>query len=165
MSGNTAPAVRLRRISKRFGAVLANDAVDLDVAPGTIHGIIGENGAGKTTLVSILYGVYAPDEGEIEIDGRPAAIAAPADAIAHGIGMVHQHFMLVPTFTVLENVMLGAETHARLKPAAAEVRTELLELEQSIGLGVDPDAVVEDLPVGLQQRVEILKALRRGRAS
>ncbi|MCY4440896.1 MAG: ATP-binding cassette domain-containing protein, partial [Deltaproteobacteria bacterium] len=122
MSGNTAPAIRLRRISKRFGAVRANDAVELDVAAGTIHGIIGENGAGKTTLVSILYGLYAPDEGVIEIDGRPVAIAAPADAIGHGIGMVHQHFMLVPTFTVLENVMLGAEPHARLKFAAAEVR-------------------------------------------
>lgn len=161
-SGNTPPAIRLRRISKRFGTVLANDAVDLDVEAGTIHGIIGENGAGKTTLVSILYGFYAPDEGEIEIDGRPVAIASPADAIAHGIGMVHQHFMLVPTFTVLENVMLGAETHALLKPAAAEARAGLLELERSIGLGVDPDAVVEDLPVGPQQRVEILKALRRG---
>jgi len=162
VSGNTVPAIRLRRISKRFGAVRANDAVDLDVAAGTIHGIIGENGAGKTTLVSILYGLYAPDEGEIEIDGRPVAIAAPADAIAHGIGMVHQHFMLVPTFTVLENVMLGAEPRARLKPAVAEVRAELLELKRSIGLDVDPDAVVENLPVGVQQRVEILKALRRG---
>ncbi len=162
VSGHTAPAIRLSRISKRFGAVRANDAVDLDVAAGTIHGIIGENGAGKTTLVSILYGLYAPDEGVIEIDGRPVAIAAPADAIGHGIGMVHQHFMLVPTFTVLENVMLGAEPHARLKFAAAEVRAGLLELKRSIGLDVDPDAVVEDLPVGVQQRVEILKALRRG---
>ena len=162
MSGNTAPAVRLRRISKRFGAVPANDAVDLDVAAATIHGIIGENGAGKSTLVSILYGFYAADEGEIEIEGRSVQIASPADAIALGIGMVHQHFMLVPTFTVLENVMLGAEKHALLKTGAAEARAELLRLERSYGLQVDPDAVVGDLPVGLQQRVEILKALRRG---
>lgn len=161
-SGNKPPAIRLRKISKRFGTVRANDAVDLEVAAGTIHGIIGENGAGKTTLVSILYGFYTPDEGDIEIEGRSVDIGSSADAIAHGIGMVHQHFMLVPTFTVLENVMLGAETHALLKPAAAEARAGLLELEQDIGLGVDPDAVVEDLPVGLQQRVEILKALRRG---
>ncbi len=162
MSGNTAPAVRLRGISKRFGAVLANDAVDLDIDAATIHGIIGENGAGKSTLVSILYGFYAADEGEIEIEGRSVHIASPADAIALGIGMVHQHFMLVPTFTVLENVMLGAEKHALLNPGAAEVRAELLRLERSYGLQVDPDAVVGDLPVGLQQRVEILKALRRG---
>ncbi len=162
MSGNTAPAVRLRGISKRFGAVLANDAVDLDIDAATIHGIIGENGAGKSTLVSILYGFYAADEGEIEIEGRSVHLASPADAIALGIGMVHQHFMLVPTFTVLENVMLGAEKHALLNPGAAEVRAELLRLERSYGLQVDPDAVVGDLPVGLQQRVEILKALRHG---
>ena len=162
VSGSTAPAVRLGRISKRFGPVLANDAVDLDVEAGTIHGIIGENGAGKTTLVSILYGFYTPDEGEIEIEGRPASIGSPADAIAHGIGMVHQHFMLVPTFTVLENLILGAETHALLKTGAAKVRAELLRLERSFGLQVDPDAVVGELPVGLQQRVEILKALSRG---
>ncbi len=162
MSGNKATAVRLLRVSKRFGAVLANDAVDLDVEAATIHGIIGENGAGKSTLVSILYGFYAADEGEIEIEGGSVHIASPADAIALGIGMVHQHFMLVPTFTVLENVMLGAEKHALLKSGAAEVRAELLRLERSYGLEVDPDALVGDLPVGLQQRVEILKALRRG---
>ena len=157
-----APAVHLSGITKRFGAVLANDAIDLSVAPGTIHGIIGENGAGKSTLVSILYGFYTADEGRIEIDGAPVAIASPADAIAHGIGMVHQHFMLVPTFTVLENVMLGAEGGALLKGGAAEVRAELLRLEREYGLEVSPDALVGDLPVGLQQRVEILKALRRG---
>ena len=162
MSQDTASAVRLRRISKRFGAALANDAVDLDVEAATIHGIIGENGAGKSTLVSILYGFHAADEGEIEIEGRPVRIASPADAIALGIGMVHQHFMLVPTFTVLENVMLGAEKHTLLKTGAAEARAELLRLERSYGLQVDPDAVVGDLPVGLQQRVEILKALHRG---
>ncbi len=158
----TAPAVRLRSITKRFGAVLANDAIDLDIAPGTIHGIIGENGAGKSTLVSILYGFYTATEGRIEIDGAPVHITSPSDAIRLGIGMVHQHFMLVPTFTVLENVMLGAEGGALLAGGRAEVRAELLRLEEEFGLKVDPDALVGDLPVGLQQRVEILKALRRG---
>ena len=156
------PAVRLSHISKRFGPVRANDDIDLDIAPGTIHGIIGENGAGKSTLVSILYGFYTADEGEIFIHGEKARIDKPADAISYGIGMVHQHFMLVPTFTVLENVMLGSEGGALLKKGAAEVREELLRLEQTYGLEVDPDALVGDLPVGLQQRVEILKALRRG---
>ncbi len=156
------PAVRLRGITKRFGAVLANDAIDLDVAPATIHGIIGENGAGKSTLVSILYGFYTANEGTIEIDGKAVRISGPSEAISHGIGMVHQHFMLVPTFTVLENVMLGSEGGPLLKQGVAEVRAELLRLEDTYGLQVDPDAFVGDLPVGLQQRVEILKALRRG---
>ena len=158
----TPPAVRLRGISKRFGAVQANDAVDLDVRPGTIHGIIGENGAGKSTLVSILYGFYTADSGSIEIDGRPVTIAGSADAIGHGIGMVHQHFMLVPTFTVLENVMLGREGGALLAPGRAATRAELMRLEREHGLDVPPDALVGGLPVGLQQRVEILKALIRG---
>ena len=158
----TAPAVRLAGITKRFGAVLANDQVDLDVATGTVHGIIGENGAGKSTLVSILYGFYTATEGAIEIDGRPVSIDGPADAIRLGIGMVHQHFMLVPTFTVLENVMLGAEGGALLAGGARRVRAELLRLEEEYGLEVDPDAIVGDLAVGLQQRVEILKALLRG---
>ncbi|MEM1160349.1 MAG: ABC transporter ATP-binding protein [Pseudomonadota bacterium] len=158
----SAPAVRLNSITKRFGPVLANDAIDLHVPVGTVHGIIGENGAGKSTLVSILYGFYAADAGTVEIDGSVARIASPSDAIAHGIGMVHQHFMLVPTFTVLENVMLGAEGGAMLKQGAEDVRAELLRLEEDYGLEVDPDALVGDLPVGLQQRVEILKALRRG---
>ena len=155
-------AVRLGGITKRFGAVVANDGIDLEVPAGTIHGIIGENGAGKSTLVSILYGFYTADAGTTQIDGAPVRIGSPSDAIAHGIGMVHQHFMLVPTFTVLENVMLGAEGGASLKAGATEVRAELLRLEQEYGLEVDPDALVGDLPVGLQQRVEILKALRRG---
>lgn len=142
--------------------MIANDAVDLTVAPGTIHGIIGENGAGKSTLVSILYGFYTADSGSIEIDGQPAPIRDSADAIAFGIGMVHQHFMLVPNFTVLENIMLGAEGGAMLRGGKAATRAELLRLERDYALEVDPDAVIEDLPVGLQQRVEILKALRRG---
>lgn len=142
--------------------MIANDSIDLEVAPGTIHGIIGENGAGKSTLVSILYGFYGADSGTIEIDGQPAPIETSADAISFGIGMVHQHFMLVPNFTVLENVMLGAEGGATLRAGRAATRAELLRLERDYALDVDPDAVIEDLPVGLQQRVEILKALRRG---
>ncbi|MDT8344185.1 MAG: ABC transporter ATP-binding protein [Thermohalobaculum sp.] len=156
------PAVRLTGISKRFGAVQANRDVALEVAAGTIHGIIGENGAGKSTLVSILYGFYEADEGRIEIAGREVAIRSSADAIGHGIGMVHQHFMLVPTFTVLENVMLGAEGGALLAKGRAATRAELIRLSATYGLEVDPDAKVGDLAVGLQQRVEILKALRRG---
>jgi simple sugar transport system ATP-binding protein len=149
-------------IYKNFGAVKANHDVSLEVARGTIHGIIGENGAGKSTLVSILYGFYAADSGQIEIDGRAVQIATAADAIRLGIGMVHQHFMLVPTFTVLENVMLGAEGGAMLKAGIAATRAELERLSREHGLEIDPDAVVGDLAVGLQQRVEILKALRRG---
>ncbi|MEO1600065.1 MAG: ABC transporter ATP-binding protein [Pseudomonadota bacterium] len=158
----TAPAIRLTGITKRFGPVLANDAVDLEVAPGTIHGIIGENGAGKSTLVSVLYGFYEADSGAIEIKGAPARIRDSADAISLGIGMVHQHFMLVQTATVLENVMLGAEGGFLLREGRAETRAALAELSRDYGLEVDPDAIVGDLPVGLQQRVEILKALRRG---
>ncbi|MBX2856129.1 MAG: ABC transporter ATP-binding protein [Rhodobacteraceae bacterium] len=157
-----APALKMSGVTKRFGPVLANDRVDLQVAPGTIHGIIGENGAGKSTLVSILYGFHAADEGEIEITGRPVTIRDSADAIGHGVGMVHQHFMLVPNFTVLENVMLGAEGGLLLKSGRAAARAELDRLARDYGLEVDPDAIVEELPVGLQQRVEILKALRRG---
>jgi general nucleoside transport system ATP-binding protein len=155
-------AIELKAINKRFGAVHANRDIDLAVAKGTIHGIIGENGAGKSTLMSILYGFYQADSGEILVDGRPATILAPNDAIAAGIGMVHQHFMLVHNFTVLENVMLGAEGAALLKSGISSARAELKRLEREYGLDVDPDAVVEDLPVGLQQRVEILKALYRG---
>ena len=160
--GADRPAVRLRGIARRFGAVLANDDVDLDILPGTIHGIVGENGAGKSTLASIIYGLYTADSGTIEIDGRPAAIRSPADAIALGVGMVHQHFMLVPTFTVLENVMLGMEGGFLLGSGEANLRARLESLGRRHGLEVDPDAPVDDLPVGLRQRVEILKALFRG---
>ena len=155
-------AVRLRGVTKRFGAVLANDGVDLDIPAGTVHGIIGENGAGKSTLASIIYGLYAADRGSMEIDGRPAALRSPADAIRLGVGMVHQHFMLVPTFTVLENVMLGAEGGFRLRSGEADIRARLEGLSRAHGLEVDPDALVDELPVGLRQRVEILKALFRG---
>ncbi len=158
----SAPALRLSGITKRFGPVLANDRVDLDVAPGTIHGIIGENGAGKSTLVSIIYGFYEADAGEIAVGGVPAEIRTSADAIALGIGMVHQHFVLVPTATVLENAMLGAEGGFLLREGRARTRAELARLARDYGLEVDPDALVGALPVGLQQRVEILKALLRG---
>ncbi len=155
-------AVRLRGVTKRFGAVLANDDVDLDIPAGTVHGIIGENGAGKSTLASIIYGLYAADRGSMEIDGRPASLRSPADAIRLGVGMVHQHFMLVPTFTVLENVMLGMEGGFRLRGGEADIRARLEDLSRTHGLEVDPDALIDDLPVGLRQRVEILKALFRG---
>jgi ABC-type uncharacterized transport system ATPase subunit len=162
MTGAAPPAVRLTGICKSFGIVKANYDIALEVAAGTIHGIIGENGAGKSTLVSILYGFYTADSGQIEIDGQPVQIHNSADAIRLGVGMVHQHFMLVPTFTVLENVMLGREGGALLKTGRAETRTELERLSREHGLEIDPDALVGNLGVGLQQRVEILKALRRG---
>nr|WP_295461645.1 ABC transporter ATP-binding protein [Mesorhizobium sp.] len=155
-------AIELVGINKSFGAVRANRDIHLKVEPGTIHGIIGENGAGKSTLMSILYGFYQADSGEIRIGGKPAAIKTPNEAIAHGIGMVHQHFMLVENFTVLENIILGAEGAALLNRGIARARGELHRLEQEYGLEVDPDAVIEELAVGLQQRVEILKALYRG---
>ena len=156
------PAIELRAISKRFGTVQANRAVDLLVHRGEIHGIVGENGAGKSTLMSILNGFYTADSGEILRDGRVVRIASAADAIRQGIEMVHQHFMLVDRFTVLENVMLGAEGGALLRRGAAKARAELRRLADEYGMAVDPDAVVGELPVGAQQRVEILKALYRG---
>jgi simple sugar transport system ATP-binding protein len=154
-------AVELVGITKRFGGVLANDAVDLAIAKGSVHGIVGENGAGKSTLMRVLYGTYLPDEGEIRINGKRARIRHSQDAIAHGIGMVHQHFMLVETFSVIENVMLGVEG-GRLLGGRGRVRSALARLARDFALEVDPDAIVGELPVGLQQRVEILKALYRG---
>ena len=155
-------AIELKGIDKSFGLVHANRNIDLTVAKGTIHGIIGENGAGKSTLMSILYGFYHADAGEILVDGEKVAIRDPSAAIAAGIGMVHQHFMLVENFTVLENVMLGAEDNQILNAGIARARRTLKDLEREYALEVDPDAVIEELPVGLQQRVEILKALYRG---
>jgi ABC-type uncharacterized transport system ATPase subunit len=152
----------MRHIEKRFGAVHANRDVHLSVRAGTVHGIVGENGAGKSTLMSILYGFYEADSGEIEIEGRPARIRGSAQAIALGIGMVHQHFMLVDTLSALDNVMLGAEGGWRLTPARARVRERLQALMRETGLQVDLDAPVRDLPVGELQRLEILKALYRG---
>ena len=161
-AASSVPALELAGIDKWFGPVHANRAVSLSVARGTVHGVIGENGAGKSTLMSIVYGYHQPDAGELRVDGRPISIGRPADAIAAGIGMVHQHFMLVDTFTVLENIVLGAEGGALLQGGLAQARAELARLAREYQLEVDPDARVGDLPVGLQQRVEILKALYRG---
>ncbi len=159
------PAIELIGIDKSFGAVHANKNINLSVAKGTIHGIIGENGAGKSTLMSILYGFYQADRGEIRVDGRPVAIKDSQAAIGHGIGMVHQHFMLVENFSVLENIMLGAEGGQLLANGRSGARAELKRLEDEYGLEVDPDAIIEDLPVGTQQRVEILKAFIAARIS
>ncbi|HYN95158.1 MAG TPA: ABC transporter ATP-binding protein [Pilimelia sp.] len=154
----------MRGVTKRFGEVVANDHIDLTVEPGEIHALLGENGAGKSTLMNVLYGLLQPDSGEILVDGRPVQVRSPRDAIAAGIGMVHQHFMLVPVFTVAENVMLGSE---KVRGGLAgfldhrRARREVAEVSARYGLRVEPDAVVEDLPVGIQQRVEIVKALTR----
>ncbi|MBC7610246.1 MAG: ATP-binding cassette domain-containing protein, partial [Polaromonas sp.] len=159
---HAAIAVRMTGIHKRFGAVAANADVNLSIRTGTVHGIVGENGAGKSTLMSVLYGFYQADGGTIEVFGKPAAIRNADDAIALGIGMVHQHFMLVDTLSALENVMLGAEPHWLLKRADAQVRSQLNTLMQSTGLHVALDTLVADLPVGDRQRLEILKTLYRG---
>ena len=156
-----APAIELRGISKAFGPVQANKDISIKVAPGTIHGIIGENGAGKSTLMSILYGFYKADRGEILIGGKPTTIPDSQAAIAAGIGMVFQHFKLVENFTVLENIVLGAEDGARLTPSLAKARKALTALAKEYELNVDPDALIEEIGVGAQQRVEILKALYR----
>ena len=173
--------LELRGITKRFGPLVANDGISLSVAPGQVHALLGENGAGKSTLMNVLYGLMQPDEGEILIDGTPVSFHSPKDAIAAGIGMVHQHFMLVPVFTVAENVTLGIENGDYLREDLAakppqgirailprvgvldrrRTRREVAELSHRYGLDVDPDALVEDLPVGIQQRVEIIKALVR----
>ncbi|HEY1721722.1 MAG TPA: ABC transporter ATP-binding protein [Magnetospirillaceae bacterium] len=160
-SSGTPPAIELRGIDKRFGAVHANKSIDLVVERGHIHGIVGENGAGKSTLMSILYGFYEADAGEILVNGEAVRITESRDAIRHGIGMVHQHFMLVDVFTVIENVILGAEDGPLLRESVARARRSLKELAEKYHLEVDPDAVVGQLPVGAQQRVEILKALYR----
>lgn len=154
--------LELRGITKRFGALVANDNINLTIEPGEVHCLLGENGAGKSTLMNVLYGLYTADEGEVLLDDVPQRFAGPGDAMAAGIGMVHQHFMLVPVFTVAENVMLGHEQTrglGRLDIDAA--RAKVTEIAARFGFHVDPDAIVEDLPVGVQQRVEIIKALSR----
>jgi ABC-type uncharacterized transport system ATPase subunit len=155
--------LELRGITKRFGPLVANDHIDLVVEPGQIHALLGENGAGKSTLMNVLYGLYAPDEGQILVDDAPVAFGGPRDAIAAGIGMVHQHFMLIPVFTVAENVMLGSEetrgVGGVLDRKAA--RRKVTEVSKQFGIAVPPDALVGDLPVGVQQRAEIVKALAR----
>ena len=155
-------AIELSAIDKSFGSVHAVRGVSLAIGKGEITGIVGENGAGKSTLMSILYGLYRADAGEIRIDGQRVEIDGPRDAIARGIGMVHQHFMLIDTFTVLENLVLGAEGGPLLAGGLAAARAELERLEREYGLAVDPDALVADLSVGEQQRVEILKVARSG---
>jgi general nucleoside transport system ATP-binding protein len=157
------PALELKGITKRFGSVVANDRVDFDVRAGEVHALLGENGAGKSTLMSVLYGLYRPTEGEIFVDGTLVEVDSPATAIKLGIGMVHQHFMLVPVMTVAENIVLGQEPRragGMLDFAAARARVR--ELSDRYGLAVDPDATIEDVTVGAQQRVEILRALYRG---
>ena len=152
----------LRGITKRFPGVVANDQVSLEVSTGEVLALIGENGAGKSTLMNVLYGIYRADEGEILIDSSPVAFSSPADAIAAGIGMVHQHFMLVPVMTVAENVVLGVEPTGRLGSLdLAEARRMVREVSDRYHLELDPDAVIEDLPVGVRQRVEIVKVLLR----
>lgn len=158
-----------RGITKRFPGVLANDHVDFDLRQGEVHALLGENGAGKSTLMNILYGLYIPDSGEIRVNGKPLTLNSPRDAIEHGIGMVHQHFMLIPVFTVTENIMLGAETDHRARKSDSplarldrkQVSKIVRDFSHQYGLDVDPDAIVGDLPVGVQQRVEIVKALYR----
>jgi simple sugar transport system ATP-binding protein len=156
-------------ITKKFPGVLANDNINFDLLKGEIHALLGENGAGKSTLMNILYGLYKADSGEVRVDGNIMELHSPKDAIHHGIGMVHQHFMLIPVFTVTENIMLGAETDHRAAPNEVplvkldrkEVAQKVANLSHQYGLDVDPNAIVGDLPVGVQQRVEIVKALYR----
>ncbi len=153
-------SLELRGITKRFGSLTANDAIDLAVGNGEIHAILGENGAGKSTLMNVVYGLLQPDEGTISVDGKVITINSPLDALAAGIGMVHQHFMLIPVFTVAENIVLGHEKTKGLGILDLEsARKEILRVSAEFNFEIDPDALVEDLPVGLQQRVEIIRAL------
>ena len=158
-----APLLELKGITKRFPGVVANDGVDFDLRRGEVHALLGENGAGKSTLMNVLYGLYQPDEGELRIKGKPVAMRSPRDAIDLGIGMVHQHFMLIPVMTVAENIVLGVEPTREkvlLDQAAAEERVK--RIAATFKFAIDPHARVEDISVGQQQRVEILKALYRG---
>ena len=153
-------SLELNAITKSFGALVANDGINLAVNDGEIHAILGENGAGKSTLMNIVYGLLQPDSGEIKVDGNVVTIREPSDALAVGIGMVHQHFMLIPVFTVLENIVLGHENTSKVgKLKLHEARERLMKIANDFGFEIDPDAYVENLPVGVQQRVEILKAL------
>jgi len=157
-----APALEMRGITKRYPGVVANDGIDLDVRPGEIHALLGENGAGKSTLMNILYGLARPDDGQILLDGTPVQISGPADAIARGINMVHQHFMLVPVLSVADNILLGEETMANaIFLDRNEARRRIVDLGRRFGFEIDPDVKVGSLSVGWQQRVEILKALYR----
>ena len=154
--------LELKGITKRFGALVANDSIDLVVESGEIHSLLGENGAGKSTLMNVLYGLYQADQGQILLDGKVAKFSGPGDAMAAGIGMVHQHFMLIPVFTVAENVALGHEPTNKLGVLDLDAARALVKkISDRFGFDVDPDALVEDLPVGVQQRVEIIKSLAR----
>ncbi|WP_237224083.1 ABC transporter ATP-binding protein [Rothia nasisuis] len=153
--------LELRKVTKRFGDFTANDSIDLTVNPGTVHCLLGENGAGKSTLMNVIFGLYQPTEGQLLIDDQPVEFSGPSDAMAAGIGMVHQHFMLVPVFTVAENVALGSESVKGGTLDLETTRQKIREISDRYGFAVDPDAVVETLPVGVQQRVEIIKALVR----
>ena len=154
--------LELKGITKRFGTLVANDSIDLVVESGEIHSLLGENGAGKSTLMNVLYGLYKADEGQILLDGKPATFSGPGEAMAAGIGMVHQHFMLIPVFTVAENVALGHEPTKKMGVLDLDAARKLVnEISNKFGFDVDPDALVEDLPVGVQQRVEIIKSLAR----
>lgn len=161
MNDHTPLALEARQITKRFPGVVANDKVDFTLRKGEIHGLLGENGAGKSTLMNVIYGLYTPDEGEIYIEGEKVNITNPHDAIHQGIGMVHQHFMLVPVFSVTENIVLGSEVTKATSLDLEKARQEITQLSADFGLHVDPKAIVEDIPVGVQQRVEIIKALYR----
>ena len=153
--------LELKNITKTFGSVTANDDVSIKVTKGTIHAIVGENGAGKSTIMRIAYGFYNADSGEILVDGNVVSIRNPHDAIALGIGMVHQHFMLVDTMTAAENIILGAETGSAANLDMDKANRDILALSNELRLGVKPDAYIEDMSVGQQQRVELLKALYR----
>jgi ABC-type uncharacterized transport system ATPase subunit len=158
-----APLLELRAITKRFPGVLANDDVNFDLRRSEVHALLGENGAGKSTLMNILYGLYTPDTGEILLDGKPIDLGSTRAAIEHGIGMVHQHFMLIPVMTVAENIVLATEPrYLGVLLDYDSARKRVRELSERYGLAVDPDARIDRITVGQQQRVEILKALYRG---
>lgn len=152
-------SLELQGVTKKFGTLIANDSIDLSVANGEILAILGENGAGKSTLMNIVYGLLKPDAGKILIDGNDVAINSPADALKHGIGMVHQHFMLIPVFTVAENIVLGHEVSSRGKLTLDRAKERIKEIADEFKFEIDPDALIEDLPVGIQQRIEIIRAL------
>src|SRR5215210_3292250 len=156
------PLLELRQITKRFAGIVANDHVDFDLRPAEVHALLGENGAGKSTLMNVLYGLYHPDEGEIRVRGERVRFRSPKDAIDHGIGMVHQHFMLIPVMTVAENIVLATEpTRGRVLLDQRVARKRVTDLSRTFNFAIDPDARVDRIGVGQQQRVEILKALYR----
>ena len=162
MEASSSPVLELRGITKQFPGVLANDHIDLDLRQGEVHALLGENGAGKSTLMNILYGLYRPDEGEILLRGKRVTFVSAKNAISQGIGMVHQHFMLIPVMTVSENIVLGNEpTAVGIGLDYSAARTRVRDLADQFGFHIDPDAKVESITVGQQQRVEILKALYR----